>query len=672
MANDNRTREELVLELAALRGRLDELERKQDEHDVTVAVLRDSQRVFQLVMDTVPQRLFWKDRNYQFIGCNRVFAQDAGLTSPEEIVGKSDFELSWRESAHLYRADDVAVVEEGMSKVDFEEPQVREDGSVLWLRTTKIPLRNAQGDVIGVYGCYEDITAQKMALEAVKRSEERYRTLFEQASDGILVTDEDGRVTSSNPAARQLLGFSNEQLQELNLRDLIAAEDQAVHPIPWDQIRAGEHIVRERNMKRADGSVVLVEISAKQLPDGRLEGILRDISARLRAEAERRALEDQLRQAQKMESIGRLAGGIAHDFNNLLSVMLGHGHLLSSQLDKADPRHRHANAVISAADRAAALTRQLLAFSRKQVLQPTRLELNAVVAGMEKILQQLLRENVELHLILEPDLPTIEADVTQVEQIIMNLAVNAADAMPDGGELTIETSVAVATTTDTEEPVVALRVRDTGTGMTEEVAAHIFEPFFTTKDVGEGTGLGLATVYGIVMQSHGSIEVASAVGEGTTFAIHFPTAMGAAGEQVERAPESKVSNQTAVILLAEDDDNLRETISLILRDHGHHVVALADGQAALDTFVERGEDFDLLVTDVVMPKLSGVLLAEHVLERRAELPVLLLSGYAAQLGRSGGELDERMTFLPKPFSPATLLDVVSELLARSTADDAAG
>jgi nitrogen-specific signal transduction histidine kinase/FixJ family two-component response regulator len=391
---------------------------------------------------------------------------------------------------------------------------------------------------------------------------------------------------------------------------------------------------------------------------------------------ERRVLEEQYQQTQKMEAIGRLAGGVAHDFNNLLTVILGHCDLLLADLDPDDPRQADIVEVQEAGTRAAGLTRQLLAFSRKQIIEPTLLDLNGVVADMRAMLGRLIREDVTIVLGLRPELALVKADRGQVEQIVLNLALNARDAMPGGGTLTIETA-----NVDLDEhypkthfavkpgPYVVLTVSDTGSGMTPEVQARLFEPFFTTKELGRGTGLGLATVHGIVLRSAGTINVYSEVGSGTSFKVYLPRAE-AAGLVVEAPPPAIGSHAgTQTVLIVEDEDAIRDLAKRLLEARGYTVLVAANADEAVRLF-EQDPSIAVLLTDVVMPGASGPALTTQLIERRPGLKVIYMSGYTEEAIVHHGVLDPGVTFLQKPFTADTLGRKVREVLGRHSTQGA--
>jgi nitrogen-specific signal transduction histidine kinase/CheY-like chemotaxis protein len=384
----------------------------------------------------------------------------------------------------------------------------------------------------------------------------------------------------------------------------------------------------------------------------------------------RRQLEEQLRQSQKMEAVGRLAGGIAHDFNNVLTAILGYSQMLLTDLSEGDPRREDVREIEQAANRAATLTRQLLAFSRRQVLQPQVLDLNALVENLDKFLRRLIGEDIDLRVHASPDLWLVSADSGQVEQVIMNLAVNSRDAMPTGGKLTIETGNVVLDAAYAQRHIavtpgeyVMLAVSDTGTGMDEETQARIFEPFFTTKASGKGTGLGLSTVYGIVKQSGGNIWVYSEVGRGTTIKIYLPRESVSVLPPRQVRPETTDLQGTETILLVEDEDPVRALAAKILRGLGYQVMEAKLGREAITIADAHDAGIDLLLTDVVMPGYSGADLARKLAESRPALKVLFMSGYTDEAIIHHGVLDANIAYLQKPFTPDVLAAKVREVLS---------
>jgi two-component system, cell cycle sensor histidine kinase and response regulator CckA len=505
---------------------------------------------------------------------------------------------------------------------------------------------------------------------AARAAERRYEALFHGAPVGLVRSLPDGRMLAANAAAARIWGYPDiGALLRVNSRELYA--DPADRARLLATIEASEGVEDfELQGRRGDGTLIWVNLGvrAEKDPAGQVlhyEWSVADIT-------ERKRLESELRQAQKLEAIGQLAGGVAHDFNNLLTVITGRSHLALGQLPADHSIRRHIELIQTTAERAAALTRQLLAFSRKQVLEPKVLDVNAVVTGVAPMLRRLIGEDLELVTVPAPDLGRVKADPSQLEQVIVNLAVNARDAMPQGGTLTIETgNMELDEAYTRRHPgasagrFVTLAIRDTGHGMDAGVKARIFEPFFTTKEPGKGTGLGLATVFGIVKQSGGSIELDSEPGQGTTFTVYLPR-VDAAVDRMATVAAPALARGSETILLVEDDDDVRALARETLEGHGYAVIPAAAPAEALRLAGRHAGPIHLLVTDVVMPQLSGRGLAEQLTPDRRDLRVLYISGYTDDAIVRHGVLEEGTAFLQKPFPPYTLLVKVREVLDRRT------
>jgi len=502
---------------------------------------------------------------------------------------------------------------------------------------------------------------RKRGEEALRAREAHYRTILENIADGVFITDGQGRYLDVNPRACEVTGYPREELLRLNTTDTYLSEERAGVPPRLAEIARSGSASYERSLLRKDGAVITVEVNARALPGGSLLATLRDVT-------DRKRLEEQLRQAQKMEAVGRLAGGVAHDFNNLLTAIFGYADLLTEEFPAGSPARQDLEEIRKAATRAAALTRQLLAFSRQQVLAPVVLSVNDLVDDVDKMLRRLVGEDVELRLTLARDAGNLRADPGQLQQVIMNLVVNARDAMPTGGKLLIETADAELTEQYAElhqavipGRYVMLAVSDTGVGMDAQTKARIFEPFFTTKEKGKGTGLGLSTVYGIVKQSGGYVWVYSEPGHGTTFKVYLPRVDAPAEPQAPPREAATVTG-TETILLAEDDEILRPLTKGLLAKLGYTVLEAESAEQALAVAGARQGPIHLLVADVVMPGASGRELARRLAQSRPETRVLYVSGYTDDAIVHHGMLEPGLKFLQKPFTPAALARKVREVL----------
>jgi len=762
-----------------------------------------SQKMLQLVLDTIPQRVFWKDTNSVFVGCNAAHTRDAGLVDSSEIVGKTDHDLPWGGQADEYAIIEKEVLSSGRPRLGFDESQLRADGSLSWNRVSKVPLLDEEGRVVGILGTYEDITDRKRAEQALRESEQFLATVLDNIPSMVFVKEANTlHFVRVNRAAERNLGYTREQLVDQedqglappdesaffasierqvlqtgqtievpeeplttphrgrrifhttkiplfdeegrpqyvlgiseDITDLKSAEqarreseDRYRHiidtitdyvvsasiehgqapsishgpgcvavtgyspeelsgdPDRWfklvvdedrdvaiDRFRrvlAGERTEPlEHRIRRKDGAIrwvrhtPVVRLDADGAPIG-YDGVIQDIT-------ERRVLQEQLLQSQKMEGIGRLAGGVAHDFNNLLTAILGYVEMckldLPPELPADHPARVDLQEVATAGEGAASLTRQLLTFASKQIVAPVRLDLSILVTDSLKMLQRLIGDDIEIETALDPAAGTVEADAGQIQQVLVNLAVNARDAMPNGGRLLIETTAetisddqARARPGEIPGQYVLLAVADTGAGMNEEVQSHLFEPFFTTKELGKGTGLGLATCHGIVRQMGGHIRVYSEPGRGTTFRIYLPRKEGAADPQSVSAPRSTPTG-TETVLVVEDEPTVRRLAVLGLRAHGYVVLEAADGAEAIGIAGRVGAAIEVIVSDVMMPGMSGPELLNGLSAIAPNARAVLMSGHAESAVLSQPS-SLHYLFLPKPFTPERLARKVREVL----------
>jgi two-component system cell cycle sensor histidine kinase/response regulator CckA len=661
--------------------------RSQDEGRRATAALKEAEAKYRQLVEQVPAISYVAEAGVQgrFLYLSPQVKTILGYR-PEECMADPRF---WWD--HLNPEDHpIALMEDSWAEghpFQVEYRMRRQDGREVWLRDEAVIVRDPQTDRRLTRGLLIDITERKRADEALRDSEERYRSFVERSSEGIFRMEYNPPVPCDLPIDEQLvMGKQNGYLAECNdslakmygrasaqeligkpLTDFLVLNDPVTREFMENFIRAGYRTTDQESREIDSHGVkkIFRNTMAGIVVDGhwvRTWGITRDVTERMH-------LEEQLRNAQQLEAIGRLAGGVAHDFNNILSIIMGHGELLLAVMG-ADERARNGLEQIGrAAERAASLTQQLLAFGRKQVLQPKVLDLNEAVAEVQKMLSRVIGEDIELIASLHPSLAPVKADPGQVEQVLMNLAVNARDAMPHGGKLVMETSNVEAGAELARDLELAagryamLKVTDSGHGMDGAILPHVFEPFFTTKPMGKGTGLGLATVYGIVKQSGGSIQVESEVGRGTTFRIYFPVADGAAGRRREPVAGEKVEGGAETILLAEDEPDLRELARIFLEGYGYKVLEAASAEQAIQMAEIFPGAIDLLLTDVIMPGMSGRQLAESVMSRRPQTRIVYMTGYTDDMVVQHKVLEPGVKLLQKPFGKVELA-----LKVRSTLD----
>jgi len=597
---------------------------------------------------------------------NSLSYQKALGYSPEELRASSAFEQIHPDDRERVKnaAEDSRL--SGIGKT-LEYRLRHKNGTWLVLESTSSVIHNVNGGPEKLVIVNRNVSERKRAEEALRRSEADFRSVVEHAPYGIYRTSITGRFLQVNPALQKMLGYELDE--ELLRRDL--ATDIFRHN--GEYLRLVELLSRteeikdmEMEWKKQDETPITVRCSGRRINDE--NGVAAYFEVFAEDVTEKRVLERQLRMAQKMEAIGRLSGGIAHDFNNHLGVIIGYSRVLKRQLGENNPLTEHALEIEKAGQRAASLTKQLLAFSRQQVLTPAVLSLNTLASEMDRMLPRLLGEDIEVSLELDPELGSVKADQGQIEQVIMNLAVNARDAMPKGGKLKIQTANVVLDQIYTRNhpgskagAYVMLGVTDTGTGMDAGTLTHMFEPFFTTKERGKGTGLGLATVYGIVKQSNGYISVESSLGKGSAFQIYLPRHEGQPAAELKSGIVENLRGSES-ILLAEDSEALRKLAQSNLESAGFRVLSAQSGEEALEIATHHGSTFDLLLTDVVMPGMNGRVLAEQLLPRQPRMKVLYMSGYTDSFIAGHGVLEPGTYLLHKPFTEEVLIRKVREVL----------
>jgi two-component system, cell cycle sensor histidine kinase and response regulator CckA len=558
-----------------------------------------------------------------------------------------------------------------LSEARWERRFVHKSGLALWALVTSTLVRDEHGQPAYFLSQLIDITDRKLAEEALQRAEARSRALIGAMQDVILVLDRSGRYVDVASSAADRLFKPPAELVGRRLHDVFDGEQADRFLAAVHQALDGRAPIETKYELEIRGERYWFEATVSPLPEDRVVWVARDVTARSRAELALRESEDQLRQAQKMEAVGQLAGGIAHDFNNLLMAIMSNAELAALELPNVSPAASHIDEIKNASRRARSLTQQLLAFSRKQMLQPRVIDINDVVREAEQILRRVIGETITMYVGLDGGLGRVRADQGQLSQVLMNLAVNARDAMPQGGRLSVLTANRDLTAREVrtyrglrEGRYVALEVRDTGVGMDDETKARIFEPFFTTKPPGQGTGLGLSTAYGIVKQSGGYIAVESSPGGGTSFTVLLPRVFEPAEPTIAPAHVEVPSNASSrgTIMLVEDEAAVREATKRMLRKFGFTVIEARDGEEALRLWQREGAAVDVVLTDVVMPTMGGAELARVLRERSPDLRVVFMSGYTQGTLEPSAMDGNATRFLPKPFTADQLVGTLRELV----------
>lgn len=630
--------------------------------------LRKSEGKYRNLVDASTDTIISHNEERKIIQWNKAAYNIFGY-SQEEVMGEP-FDIIIPEQHKRSYVKDIKdfITEAGENKLigkTNELEAVRKDGSVV---PVELSLSAVKQDKSWIFtAIVRDITKRKQAEDTLQKSEEQYRRLIDTMNEGLCLINEETSLTYVNNKLCDMWGYSREEIMGRPLTEFFDDENLGIFNKQMQTLKKGKKGHCEITWTVKDVRKLQTIVSPQLIFDseGNVEGcfaVLTDIT-------EYKRLEEQLRQSHKLEAIGRLAGGVAHDFNNMMTVVIGYGEYMLSSLEKGDSAYKIIEEIVNAGKRAASLTHQLLAFSRKQILQPQVLNLNTVVANIEKMLRRLIGEDIDLNLIPDPALGRVKVDPTQIDQIIMNLAINARDAMPQGGKLTIETANIELDEVYAKEhvavkpgPYIILTVSDSGIGMDSETQSQIFEPFFTTKEEGKGTGLGLSTVYGIVKQSDGNIWVYSEPGQGTTFKIYLPRVEEAVESvQGKEAPTEALQGKET-ILLVEDEEMVRDLARLALVKNGYTVLEAPDGVEALNISEQYEGPVHLMITDVVMPRLGGREAAERLAPSRPDMRVLYMSGYTDNAIVHHGMLGPETRFIQKPFTPATLLRKMREVL----------
>ena len=628
--------------------------------------LRESEERYRRLVELSPEAIGVHCEG-KIVYINAAGVKLLGGKTAEEFLGEPVLQFVHPDYRELVIGRIQKMLQENCKSDLIEEKFIRKDGKVIDVEVVAIPIQYDNKPAVQVL--IRDVTERKRMERELKRREQRFRQLIKNASDIIAVLNPEGKVLYGSPSITSRLGYQIDDIKDRTVFELIHEDDRdEVWRVFQSTLKEPFRVsgLTEFRLKHKNGSYRTLEAIAKNLLD---DPAIKGVVINARDITERKELEEQLFQSQKMEAIGRLAGGIAHDFNNLLTAITGYSELILQSIDPDDPVYEDVIEIKKSALRAASLTRQLLAFSRKQVMQPKIINLNDIISDLGKLLKRLIDEHIELTINLAPDLVNIKADPSQIEQVIMNLVVNARDAMTRGGRLTIETeNVHIQ---EYHQPhrsdlmpgeYAILRIQDTGVGMDQNVKDRIFEPFFTTKEHGKGTGLGLSTVYGIVKQSGGFIYVHSEPGEGTVFEIFLPRAEDEPPKDSESMDLPPTLRGHETILVVEDEPLLRELTRRVLRNFGYRVLEAEDGQKALQLFEQHTEKVHLLLTDVILPYLNGRELSEKLCHMQPDLKVLFMSGYTDDAILSHGISNQDHAYIQKPFTAYELGLKVREVL----------
>jgi PAS domain S-box-containing protein len=647
---------------ALLSVSLDITERKRAEEAVTQA-----NKLLQTIINAAPIRIFYKDRKLRYMGCNIAFAKDAGFSSPEDLIGKNDYQLGWKDQAELYRADDLRVIESGVPKLSYDEPQTNPEGELIWLRTSKVPLLNASNQIFGVLGMYEDISDSKRAEVALRESEERFKALHNASFGGIAIHDS-GVILQCNQGLAEISGYSIEELVGMDGLLLIS---EKTRDLVLKNILDGYEKPYEATGLRKNNDEYPLRLEARNIPyRGKNVRVVefRDITEAKQAEAERENLQAQLQQAQKLEAIGTLAGGIAHDFNNILGAIVGYSEMIHDDFPPGAPGIHNINQVLKASHRAKDLVKQILAFSRQVEDQKISMHPAVIVKEAITLLRSSLPTTISITQDIDADAGMVLANPTQIHQIVMNLATNAFHAMEvKGGILSISLQKRSLSQEDlAAEPglqpgaFVQLSIRDSGEGIPPEIRERIFDPFFTTKEVGKGTGLGLSMVYSIVKGCQGSISCESRLGEGTAFRILLPILEGHFVE--ENQPMGFTPHGKEHILFIDDEEMLVELGQAMLERLGYRVTTRSNSLDALTTFQNQPDAFDLIITDQTMAGMTGVDLARRILQIRPDMPIILCTGYSSQISEEKAKAAGIKGFAYKPLAKKDIGELIRKVL----------
>ena len=637
--------------------------------------LRKSQQMLQIVLDTIPVRVFWKDKNSIYLGCNKLFASDSSFSSPKEIVGKNDFQLATKSQAELYRTDDQYVIKTGKPKLNYEEPYATRDGRELWFRTSKIPLRDLDDNVVGMLGIYEDITERKQAGELLRQSEHKYRNLVEAMHEGIGISDLDENIIFANQAACDILGYARDELIGINFENIIVEEEMEKIYRETEKRKNKEHSRYETTIRRKNGEIRQLFVSATPFLDNDeivrgTVGIFSDISELKKAEREKQQLREKLIRAQRMESIGVLAGGVAHDLNNILGPLVAYPELIKDQLPPGSPIVGQISRIEKSAQRAVEVVQDLLTMARRGRYEMSPVDLNQVIDSYMQSTDfsklKLSFPGVNIRVEVDRTILRVYGSASHLSKVVMNLVINAFDAMPCGGELTIRTeSKYVEKLTSGYDNIekgkyVLLTISDTGIGIDKNDYRRLFEPFYTKKKMGRsGSGLGLAIVYGVIKDHNGYVDIRSEIDRGSDFIVYLPVVGIVSSEEENAVVDIRGSEK---ILVVDDVEEQRELAATILSSLGYHVDVAADGRTAVEHL--KDSSVDVVVLDMIMEDdFDGLDTYREIIKRRPDQKAIIASGFSETDRVKEAEKLGVGKYIRKPYNMQILGKAIREVLA---------
>lgn len=636
--------------------------------------LRESQQMLQLVLDTIPVRVFWKDKNSVYQGCNQLFASDSGLNSPEDVVGKRDDELAWKDRAELYRAQDQRVIQTRKPLLNYEESITTPDGRELWLRTSMIPLRNLEGDIVGVLGTCEDITKRRRSDELVRQSEEKYRNLIETMHEGVVIADLEENIIFGNKAAGDIFGYAHDDLIGMNFKNFVVEEELEKIYRETEKRKNKERSRYETTIRRKDGEIRQLFVSATPYLDDEeivrgAVGVFTDISELKKAEREKQELKEKLIRAQRMESIGVLAGGVAHDLNNILGPLVGYPELIINQLPPESRVVKQVSRIQKSAHRAAEVVQDLLTMARRGRYEMTPVDLNQVVDSYIKSTDfsnlKSRFPGVEIKIEIDQTIPKVYGSASHLSKVVMNLIINAFDAMPYSGRLTIRTECKyIEKLTGGYDNIengkyVLLVIGDTGIGIDKDDYKRLFEPFYTKKKMGRsGSGLGLSIVYGVVKDHNGYIDVRSEINRGSDFIVYLPGAEISSTDEEKPIVDIRGSEK---ILVVDDVEEQRELAATILSSLGYHVEVAEDGRKAV-TYL-KDNSADVVVLDMIMKDdFDGLDTYREIIKLHPGQKAIIASGFSETDRVREAEKLGVGRYIRKPYNMQILGKAIREVL----------